>query len=278
MKKQEKAGVKLQIILIALVAVLLVTVLIWLFAGGGNDDPAPTATASGQADVTAGPTEEPTPEPTPSPLPTEEPTPTFAPVPSGFADVTDYVPDAVIDIRYSTYYNFMGRPANGYKANRALLCTEACRALKNAADSLRQRGYRIYIFDAYRPRDAVLDFVEWGKDPSDTKMKQAFYPNLEKEDLFKMYISSDSNHSRGGTIDMTIVRADLTPVDMGTGFDWFGEEAHMFYEGCTEEQKANRALLREAMENAGFSSITSEWWHFVLKDTPYTEAFNFPVE
>ena len=207
-----------------------------------------------------------------------QPTPTPNPLPEGFADVKDYVPDAIIDLRYAGSENFTGRPVPGYEANRAILTTKACIALKEAADKLRNQGYKIYIYDAYRPSDAVKYFVTWGKDSSDTIKKEDYYPDLEKEDLFKMYISSDSNHSRGSTIDLSIVKSDGTEVDMGGHFDFFGEISHTFSTQISATQLTNRKILRKAMEDAGFTASNTEWWHFKLTNQPYTEAFNFYVK
>lgn len=217
----------------------------------------------------------PTPDITATPIPA--PTATPVPLPEGFADVLDYVPDAIIDMRYAGSENFVGRPITGYESNRAILTYEACEALKKAADNLREKGYRICIFDAYRPADAVKYFVSWGQDESDTLKKSDYYPDLEKEDLFKMYISSDSNHSRGSTIDLSIVKADGTEVDMGGHFDFFGEISHTFSSQISADQLTNRKVLRKAMEDAGFTASNTEWWHFKLTNQPYTEAFNFYV-
>lgn len=254
MKKSHKASV-----IIVILTALIMGFLIFFFRSGTTPEisssPSPTATVQ----------------------PTAEPTPTKVPVQEGFADVLDYVPDAIIDMRYYGSENFVGRPITGYESNRAILTTEACKALQKAADELRQQGYRIYIFDAYRPADAVADFVSWGHDESDTKMKAEYYPDLDKEDLFKMYISSDSNHSRGSTIDLTITDADGNEIDMGGHFDFFGEISHTFSTQITADQLANRKILRTAMEDAGFIASNTEWWHFLLKNQPYTEAFNFYV-
>lgn len=212
------------------------------------------------------------PSPSPSPAPSPEP------LPEGFADVLDYVPDAAVVLSYYSEDNFTGRKITGYEANRAILTTKACEALQEAADSLRDQGYRIYIFDAYRPIDAVQDFVTWGQDENDTLRKEDFYPTLTKKELFNMYISSDSKHSRGSTIDLTLMKLDGTEVIMGCHFDYFNELAHTFTDLIDAETRKNRMVLRKAMESAGFEGSSTEWWHFHLIDEPYPkQSFNFYV-
>ena len=217
--------------------------------------------------TTASSTDSPSPPPPPVPLP------------DGFSDVLDFVPDAGIALSYYSEDNFTGRKIKGYEANRAILTTEACEALKKAADRLREQGYRIYIFDAYRPVDAVQDFVAWGQNEDDTLRKEDFYPTLTKKELFNMYISSDSKHSRGSTIDLTLMKLDGSEVLMGCHFDYFNELAHTFTDLIDEGTRENRMILRRAMEAAGFEGSSTEWWHFHLIDEPYPDkAFNFYVK
>lgn len=206
------------------------------------------------------------------------PAPTPEPLPEGFSDILDYVPDAGIALSYYTEDNFTGRRVTGYEANRGILTTKACEALKEAADVLREQGYRIYIFDAYRPVDAVQDFVAWGQDENDTARKEDFYPTLTKKELFNMYIASESKHSRGSTIDLTLMKSDGSEVIMGCHFDYFNELAHTFTDLIDAETRENRMILRKAMENAGFEGSSTEWWHFRLVEEPYPDqSFNFYI-
>lgn len=213
------------------------------------------------------------------PLPSPQPTATQAPLPEGFSDALKYIPDAVVALSYYSEDNFMGRRVKGYEANRAILTTEACTALKKAADTLRDQGYLIYIYDAYRPTDAVKDFIAWGEDEDDMLRKEDFYPTLTKKELFSQYISSDSKHSRGSTVDLTIIHSDGTPVSMGCRFDYFHELAHTFTALVDAKTHENRMILRRAMEAAGFQGSSTEWWHFRLTEEPYPhQAFNFYVK
>ena len=190
---------------------------------------------------------------------TPAPSPTPEALPDGFSDVLNYVPDAGVSLSYYSEDNFTGRRITGYEANRAVLTTEACEALKKAADNLREQGYRIYIFDAYRPVDAVQDFVAWGQDENDIARKEDFYPTLTKKELFNMYISSDSKHSRGSTIDLTLMKLDGSEVNMGCHFDYFNELAHTFTDLIDAQTRENRMILRRAMEAAGFEGSSTEW-------------------
>lgn len=212
--------------------------------------------------------------------------------PNRWVEVTEVIPDAILDIRYYGDYNFVGTRIDGYEEPVALLTHEAADALKAAADELREQGYRIKIYDTYRPQCAVDHFVRWAADTEDTKMKQHFYPSVDKRNLFKLqYIAKHSGHSRGSTVDLTLV--DITTgedVDMGGTFDWFGKESHPDFggnptkgrhiptKGITETQWRNRLTLRKAMLRHGFKPISSEWWHFTLKNEPFPKTyFNFPV-
>ncbi|MCR5070874.1 MAG: M15 family metallopeptidase [Bacteroidales bacterium] len=198
-----------------------------------------------------------------------------------FVDLADFIPDAILEIRYHTTYNFVGARIDGYEQPTALLTREAAEALRAVSDDLKEQGYRIKIFDAYRPQCAVDHFVRWAADITDTLMKPYFYPDLDKSVLFEQeYIMEKSGHTRGSTVDLTLF--DMTTereVDMGGTFDWFGEESHPDYTATiTAEQFANRMILREAMVRHGFKTLDSEWWHFTLRDEPYPDTyFNFPV-
>ena len=202
-------------------------------------------------------------------------------LPEGFVLVSDVVPDVIQEIRYYSTYNFVGRRIDGYETPVAILTRQAAEALKRASDDVVRRGYRLKIYDAYRPQRAVDHFVRWSKDPADATMKAPFYPGLEKSELFpRGYIAEKSGHSRGSTVDLTLFDASTgKEVDMGGTFDWFGESSHPAWtNGLTSAQIANRMLLRETMLKAGFKPIEEEWWHFTLKDEPYPDtAFDFPV-
>ncbi|MBR2825823.1 MAG: M15 family metallopeptidase [Solobacterium sp.] len=199
---------------------------------------------------------------------------------SGFVLLSEAVPDVILEIRYYSTYNFVGERIDGYEEPIALITKEAAQALKEVSDELIEKGYRLKVFDAYRPQKAVNHFVKWAQDPSDTKMKEYFYPELEKDVLFPLgYIMEHSGHSRGSTIDLTLFDMTLEKeVDMGGTFDYFGELSHPDYKGITEEQYNNRMLLREVMIKHGFKPLEEEWWHFTLEDEPYPDTyFTFPV-
>ncbi len=196
-----------------------------------------------------------------------------------FAPISTAIDDAAYDIRYYSSNNFTGNKINGYKAPRAYLTKEALAALAQAAADLRAQGYRLLIWDAYRPQKAVDNFVTWINDPNDPGDK-TFYPTLEKSNLLAgNYIMAKSGHSRGSTVDLTIIKKDGGFVDMGGTFDLFSEISHPDYKKITKKQKQNRKILRDAMLKAGFKPLESEWWHFTLKNEPYPDTyFNFDVE
>ena len=199
---------------------------------------------------------------------------------SDFVLLSDAVPDAILEIRYYSTYNFIGDRIDGYEEPVALLTKEAASALKKISDNLKAKGYRLKIYDAYRPQKAVNHFMRWAKDATDTRMKQYFYPDLEKTELFPLgYIAEHSGHSKGSTVDLTLFDMKTEKeVDMGGTFDFFGELSHPDYRGITDEQYNNRMILREAMIDGGFDPLPEEWWHFTLKDQPYPDTyFTFPV-
>ena len=200
---------------------------------------------------------------------------------TGFVSVSDVIPDAVLDIRYYSSNNFVGERINGYEEPLALLSEETAYALKNAADELRNQGYRIKIFDAYRPQRAVEHFASWASDWNDTKMKDDFYPSVDKSLLFDYgYIAYYSGHSRGSKVDMTLVDSNTDQeLDMGGTFDYFDVVSHPDYTGITSEQYNNRMILQQAMLNNGFYSCSTEWWDFTLSNEPYPYTyFDFPVK
>ncbi len=216
-----------------------------------------------------------------------------------FVTLTDVVPDAILEIRYYGTYNFVGQRIDGYLQPTALITEKAAEALKAVSDEVKAKGYRLKIYDAYRPQDAVDHFVRWAQDLSDTTMKSYFYPDLDKSVLFDQeYIMAKSGHTRGSTVDLTLFDMNTEKeVDMGGTFDWFGPESHPDFCGnpetgqftgdnsksptglsITQEQFNNRMFLRKAMMDHGFKPLDSEWWHFTLKDEPYSDTyFNHPV-
>ena len=199
---------------------------------------------------------------------------------SNFVLLSDYVPSIVQEIRYFSTYNFIGDRIDGYEQPVAIITKEAARALKAVSNEMNVKGYRLKIFDAYRPATAVKHFVLWGIEDLDQRMKPFFYPDLEKTELFELgYIASKSSHSRGSTVDLTLFDMETgKEIDMGSPFDFFNEISHPDYKGVTDEQYDNRMLLQSVMVKHGFVPIDCEWWHFTLADEPYPDTyFEFPV-
>ena len=199
---------------------------------------------------------------------------------SDFVLLSEAVPDAILEIRYYSTYNFVGDRIDGYEEPLAFLTKEAASALREVSDELIEMGYRLKIFDAYRPQMAVTHFMNWALDADDVRMKEYFYPELEKDVLFPQgYIMEHSGHSRGSTVDLTLFDMDEErEVDMGGTFDYFGELSHPDYTDITEEQYEMRMLLRDVMMKHGFKPLEEEWWHFTLEDEPYPDTyFTFPV-
>ena len=200
--------------------------------------------------------------------------------PKGFVLLADFVPDVVQEIRYYSTYNFIGERIDGYEEPCALLTIEAARALKAVSGEMLVHGYRLKVFDAYRPVSAVRHFIRWGIEDQDVRMKPYFYPDLEKQELFGLgYIAKQSSHSRGSAVDLTLLDMRTgKEVDMGSPFDLFSETSHPDFRGVTEEQYENRMLLQKAMMRNGFAPLDCEWWHFVLQYEPYPDTyFAFPV-
>lgn len=199
---------------------------------------------------------------------------------SDFVNIPDVVPDVILEMRYYSTYNFIGDRIDGYEQPTALLTKEAAYALKNVCDDLIKKGYRLKIYDAYRPKRAVDHFVRWAENLGDVRMKKIFYPEVFKEDLFSLgYVARRSGHSRGSTVDLTLFDMEKgCDADMGGYFDFFGEISHSDYENITKEQHLNRALLKDTMIKNGFLPLKEEWWHFTLKDEPFPDTyFDFPV-
>ena len=199
---------------------------------------------------------------------------------SGFVLLSDVVPHIVQEIRYFSTFNFVGERVDGYEEPVALLTRQAARALKAVSNEMMVKGYRLKVFDAYRPVMAVKHFIFWAIEDEDVRMKPFFYPDIDKQDAFELgYIAKQSSHSRGSAIDLTLLDMRTgRDLDMGGPFDLFSQVSHPDYRGITDEQYANRMLLRSAMARNGFEPYECEWWHFRLADEPFPDTyFNFPV-
>ncbi len=222
-------------------------------------------------------------------------------LPKGFVYLQEIDDGIEQDIRYYNSNNFMGRPVNGYRTPVCILTREAAQKLSLAQKAAQKKGYRLKVYDCYRPQRAVNDFYHWSLDPGATQQKSAFYPRTPKSQLFaKGYIARYSGHSRGSTVDLTLVKLnhiakkhhslqrcyDRTPaylkdnsINMGTRFDCLDPSAHLRYKNLSKKQKQNRFLLQKLMKTHGFDSYAKEWWHFTLKNEPYPKTyFNFPVQ
>jgi D-alanyl-D-alanine dipeptidase len=224
-------------------------------------------------------------------------------MPEGFVYLRDADPTILQDMRYGTANNFVGKTVPGYEAPECVLVKAAAEALKGVQAKLREKGLTLKVYDCYRPARAVKAFVDWAKLPDDPKAKSVYYPELEKRALFPDYIATVSSHSRGATVDLTMVpvdasaeptmpaagtatpcttelgtRAPDTSIDMGTGFDCFDVKAHTIIPGLTPEQRQNREMLVEAMRRHGFKNYAKEWWHYTLDGEPYPATiFDFPI-
>jgi D-alanyl-D-alanine dipeptidase len=206
------------------------------------------------------------------------------PLPKGFVYVDDLIPDLRLDLRYTGSHNFVGERIDGYRKARCIFSREAAEALKKVQEELRRFGLGVKVFDAYRPQMAVDHFVRWARDVKDTRMRSEFYPDVDKKDLFKDgYIAAKSGHSRGSTVDLTIVSLkgedENRELDMGSGFDFFGPPSWPDYPRIPAPCRAHRMLLQMVMEKYGFKPYPQEWWHFTLKGEPWPDTyFNFPVQ
>lgn len=202
-------------------------------------------------------------------------------LPVNFVYVEDLIPDIVLEMRYTGENNFLGVPVEGYKSPVAILSRPAALALAKVQMELKDSGYCLKIFDAYRPQRAVDHFISWARNPADTLKKAEFYPEVDKKDLFSLgYISTRSGHSRGSTIDLTIVEDSIgKEVDMGGSYDLFGEVSHHGFSQITPEQKKNRNLLKRVMMKYGFQPYSQEWWHYTYQPEPFPNTyFDFIVE
>lgn len=199
--------------------------------------------------------------------------------PEGFVSLSEAIPDILLDIRYYSTYNFVGERVDGYEAPVALLTREAAAALALVNQDLRAKGLRLVVYDGYRPQRAVDHFVRWAES-ADESMRAAFYPDVDKRDLFdRGFIARRSGHSRGSTVDLTLLDEKTGMLlDMGGPFDFFGELSHPDCPSVTPQQHANRMLLRQAMLARGFKPLSTEWWHFTLVGEPYPDTyFDFPI-
>lgn len=197
------------------------------------------------------------------------------PMPEEFVDVASVVPNLVVDMRYAGSHNFIGRPIDGYEAPVCILTREAAAALAKAQAELKDFGLGLKVFDCYRPTRAVAHFVRWAKDEADTMMQAEFYPEFAKPELFaEGYIADRSGHSRGSTVDLTLVSLpDEAEVPMGTPFDFFSTQSWPTDADQTAEVRANRLLLSSVMQRHGFIPYDREWWHFRLGDEPFTDTY-----
>lgn len=225
-------------------------------------------------------------------------------IPKGFVEIRQVIPDIVLDLRYHTNHNFVGVPIDGYQSDKCYITKAAADSLAKVQSELRKFNLSLKIYDAYRPQRAVDHFVRWAKDLSDTLTKLEFYPTVDKNKLFiDGYIAEKSGHSRGSTVDLTIVpipfpeqpqfnvndqcecykpveeRFKDNSLDMGTGFDCFSELSHTENPNLTPQQRANRLLLKLLMEKYGFKNLAEEWWHYTLRNEPYPSIyFDFVIE
>lgn len=225
--------------------------------------------------------------------PSVKTSPATTPAEAGLVDIRSLVPDIAQDIRYADSDNFVGTPVDGYHAPRCYLLRPVAEALQRVEHGLRSEHLRLSVFDCYRPASAVRHFVRWAGDLDDQRTKSEYYPNLDKRELLGDYIAPVSGHSRGATVDLTLLRcapykeapgkrggngAGCEPLDMGTGFDFFDTLAHTDSPQASPVQRENRHRLRAAMAAQGFRNYSYEWWHFTLTPEPSPDtAFDVPV-
>lgn len=237
-------------------------------------------------------------------LPATAPAAERTPPPGAFVSLRSVDPTILIEMRYRTSHNFIGRPIRGYEEPLCILTRQAAEALKAAQAEVRPRGLTLKVYDCYRPQRAVDEFVKWARDLTDVRMKAEFYPRVQKRRLFKEgYIAAQSGHSRGSTMDLTLVRRPPrtqqryrkgdalvdcarpygvrfrdNSIDMGTGYDCFDPLAHTFNGRIGGAQRRNRLLLKHLLERQGFKHLPEEWWHFTLRTEPFPDTFfDFPI-
>ncbi len=202
-------------------------------------------------------------------------------LPESFVYLSDVEQTIVQDMKYLTNDNFLGRPVKGYAAPRCILTEQAAGVLAKFQAELKPQGLGLKVFDCYRPQTAVNDFIAWSEDHDDQIMKQKYYPNIAKEDFFTLgYANKKSSHTRGSTVDLTIINLDdNSELEMGTIFDFMDPLSHPDNQDISETAYSNRMILRDAMLSHGFVPIETEWWHFTLADEPYPDTyFNFVVK
>jgi zinc D-Ala-D-Ala dipeptidase len=224
--------------------------------------------------------------------------------PREFVALRDVAPTVLQEMRYRTRHNFVGDRVHGYRQGMCIVTRDTARALRTAQRSFLRRGYSLKVYDCYRPQRAVDHFVSWAKDLDDERMEDEFYPRVEKDRLFEDgYIAEKSGHSRGSTVDLTLVKLPARPtrpyrpgeplvscfapkdvrfpdnsIDMGTGYDCFDTLSHTLDPRIQGEQRANRMLLKDTMEKAGFTNLPEEWWHYTLTEETFPDTyFDFPV-
>jgi D-alanyl-D-alanine dipeptidase len=200
------------------------------------------------------------------------------PAPLVLVDAARLAPSLAVEMRYAGSDNFVGVPVEGYQAPRCLLSEPAARALAAAQRSLAEQGLGLRVYDCYRPQRAVDHFVRWSRLPEDAETRARFHPAFDKDELFaRGYIARRSSHSRGSTVDVTLVRrgpdGTATALDMGTPFDFFDPRAHTASTAVSADAQRRRQRLREAMEAAGFENFPKEWWHYTLRDEPYPDTY-----
>lgn len=199
---------------------------------------------------------------------------------SGFVNLGEEIPELLVDVRYYSTFNFVSERIDGYEEPIILCTKELCEAMKKVIPIFKEKGYLVKVFDAYRPQKAVDHFVRWSLEEGKESMKQYFYPDYQKEEIFGEFVIKKSSHSRGSAIDFTLFdMATQQDVDMGGTFDYFGEKSYPFYDKISNQQKENRMFLRQVMLENGFIPFPSEWWHFSLEKEPYPNTyFNFPIK
>lgn len=199
----------------------------------------------------------------------------------GFVSLSEEIPSIVLDIRYYSTDNFIGTRVDGYLQPKAMLTKEAATALQKVQLALEKEGLGLKVFDAYRPQKGVNHFIRWAKLPADTLTKQKYYPTVDKKDVFRLgYVASRSGHSRGSTLDLTLIRLETgEELDMGSGWDFFGDISSHGSGQITTHQMRNRQKLKSIMEKFGFRAYSKEWWHYTLRSEPYPDTyFDFDIK
>jgi D-alanyl-D-alanine dipeptidase len=205
----------------------------------------------------------------------------YSQLPIGFVHVDDIIPDLAVELRYNTLNNFVGSPIDGYESNKLIVTKQTAQALKLVQEALQEQNLCLKVYDGYRPQRAVNHFMKWARDLNDTINKHVFYPNVNKINLLKDgYIASKSGHSRGSTVDLTIIDANTGKIlDMGSSYDYFDKQSWVNYKNISEKQKMNRQLLQTIMLKHGFRNYEQEWWHFTLRGEPFPNTyFDFVVK